>query len=62
MAAAPGLRAADALAALSAGRYTVLRVVGPDMRTRGGLDEGALLAGVARWGADVTLGRILEKN
>jgi len=62
MAAAPGLRAADALAALSAGRYTVLRVVGPDMRTRGELDEGALLAGVARWGADVTVGRILDKN
>ena len=51
--------AGEALRALRRGRYTLLRVIGPEDRLLGTLDEGALLQGLLRRGRQATLGELL---
>jgi len=51
--------AAEALRALRRGSYTLIRVIGAGDRLLGTLDEGALLAGLARRGEKITLGELV---
>lgn len=54
------MRASEALLTLRANRYNLLRVVNAELRTLGELDEGMLILGIARSGADAPLSEILS--
>jgi hypothetical protein len=47
------------LRTLRRGSYTLIRVVGPEDRLLGTLDEGSLLEGLTRRGEGITLGELV---
>ena len=51
--------AGEALRVLRRGSYTLIRVVGPEDRLLGTLDEGSLLEGLTRRGEGITLGELV---
>ena len=54
--------AAEALRFLNGAGFTVLRVVDGDLRTVGELDEGRIIAGIVRYGREVTTGELLTRE